>query len=267
MFLTLMLAAAQPVAASAPSAADPVIVDLVAGEEGQHCLPGKDICFELPETKDSGDLPTTLLVSFPTSGDTEKTSFPLPSFSDDPQGLRLWPHLVAVHRGDKGDGRQGLEFLVGLVTEQRAMYSGGGGSGSRLHLLRFGMAPHAIALGAEVLDVEWDSSLMIRACFSEQDMKDRLGACHDEYSFTGTLAAVKADGGELPALTYRTFAKAYPQTSRRTDDNSAKRLKKSDLSDWKDPECSYERLLRYNPGTARYEMDRPVPDCSDYTTP
>ncbi|NIJ35604.1 hypothetical protein FHR22_000253 [Sphingopyxis panaciterrae] len=259
MLLPILIAAAAPVAAPAHA-----VVDLVANKAGQLCLSDGGICLELPADEDSDELPANLLVSFPGAGDTEKTALPLPSFSGEPQGLRLWPHLVSVRGGDDG---QGLEYLVGVITEQRAMYSGGGGSGGRLHLLRFGMAPHAIALSDEVLDIEWDSSLMIRACFSEQDMEDRLGACHDEYSFTGALAAAAPGGGELPSLTYRTTATAYPQSSRRSEDNSGTKLKKSDLTKWKDPECSYTRMLHYNPATARYEMDRAAPDCSDYTTP
>ena len=68
-------------------------------------------------------------------------------------------------------------------------------------------------------------------------------------------------------MLYRSVATAYPQTARRGEDNSGQKLTKADLSDWRDFDCSYERLLHYNPATARYEMDRPAPDCSAYTTP
>ena len=122
-------------------------------------------------------------------------------------------------------------------------------------------------LAGEVLDTVWNSSLMIRACFSEEDLRDRLGACHDDYRFAATLAAADDDGGELPALTYRAVATAYPQTARRSEDGSGQRLTRADLSHWRDPECSYVRILRYNPATSRYEMERPAPDCSAYTTP
>lgn len=266
MFLTMLLAAAQPAADTGP-AAPSRMVELIAREGGQQCLPDGQICFELSDNADVGEGPAHLLLSFPGSGDTEKTPLPLPVFGGEPQGLRLWPHVVSVRSGDEADGQQGLEMLIGVIGEQRAMYSGGGGSGSRLHLLRFGMAPHAIGLSGEVLDVVWDSALMIRACFSEQDAKDRLDACHDEYEFKAVLKPGPDDGGELPSLTYRSFATAYPQTSRRTEDNSGQKLKSSDLADWKDPECSYERVLRYNGATGRYEMDRPAPDCSVYTEP
>jgi hypothetical protein len=45
------------------------------------------------------------------------------------------------------------------------------------------------------------------------------------------------------------------------------RLKRADLVRAPDRRCSYDRVLHYNPATSRYEMDRPAPDCSDYTTP
>jgi len=266
MLLTLLLAAAQPAADTAP-ASIPRMVELVAKDDGTHCLPDGQICFALPSVADADGLPTDLVVSFPGSGDHEKTVIPLPAIAGEAQALQLWPHAVWVRGGDQADGREGLEMLVGVIGEQRAMYSGGGGSGSRLHLLRFGMAPHAIALGGEVLDVVWNSSLMIRACFSEQDAKDRLDACHDEYEYKAVLKPGPDDGGELPSLTYRSFATAYPQTSRRSEDNSGQKLKLGDLAHWKDAECSYERVLRHNPATGRYEMDRPAPDCSVYTEP
>lgn len=266
MILAMMLAVAPPVAADAPTASNPAILDLAASEGGQYCLPDRELCVELSGDPDSGEMPANLIVSFPASGDAEKTSLPLPAFSGEAQGLSLWPHLVSVGT-DKGGRREGMEFLVGVIAEERAMYSGGGGSGGRLHLLRFGMGPHGMGLGDPVLDVVWDSSLMIRACFSEQDMKDRLEACHDEYSFKASLTAFPDDKGGFPSLTYRSVATAYPRTSRRSEDNSAKTLKKGDLTHWSDPTCSYTRMLRYNAATSWYEMDRAAPDCSDYTTP
>ncbi len=264
MIWTFLFAVAAPAApvATPESTADRV-VSLVKGDGEAQCLPDRSLCLEL---SGGGDEATRdLLVSSPASGDAAKTSVALPQGLD-AQSLSLWPKLVPVERLGENGTRLSSEYLVGVIAEERAMYSGGGGSGGRLHLLQLGMGPHATGL-REVFDVVWDSSLLIRACFSEQDMKDRLGACHDEYSFKATLAGAPNDGGELPALTYRSFATAYPQTSRRTEDNSGYKLKKSDLAQWSDPECSYTRTLHYNPATSRYEMDRAAPDCSVYTTP
>jgi hypothetical protein len=257
MLLSLLIAAAQP--AVAP---DPVVIALVAGEGDRKCLPDKSLCLDVPGGAETGD--GGLVLTAPQTGNADDLA--LPYGRGDGQSLSLWPHLIAVPsaEGAAADSRQ---YLMGVVVGTSTMYSGGGGNGSRLHLLRLDTTPSNTRLGEEVLDVVWDSSLMIRACFSEQDMKDRREACHDDYNFTGALSAGPAEAGELPALTYRAVATTYPRTSRRSEDNSGVRLTAADLVHAKDPECSYERTLRYNPATSRYEMDRPAPDCSDYTTP
>jgi hypothetical protein len=264
MLLTMLIAAAQPAAENTVAQPDSIVIQLVAGEGERRCLADKSLCLELAKADGDADIAGSLIVTSPASGKVD--TVPLPFASSDGEGVELWSHLVAVPPNE-AESADRSEYLVGIVTETRTMYSGGGGSGGRLHLLRLAQTPETTSLGGEVLDVVWDSSLLIRACFSEEDMKDRLGACHDEYSFKGVLAAGPNDGGELPALTYRSVATAYPQTSRRTEDNSVGKLKKSDLATWRDPECSYTRMLRFNPATARYEMDRAAPDCSVYTTP
>lgn len=266
MFWPLLIAAGQPAVSNAVTEAisDSVVVKLVAATGDAQCLPDRSLCLEMPAGDDGS--PRQLLVSSPASGDAAKILLSLP-YGSDGQALNLWPNLIPVSRNSEDGTLLPPEYLVGVIEEVRTMYSGGGGSGGRLHLLRLGAAPHAIALGDEVLDVVWDSSLLIRACFSEKDMEDRLGACHDDYGFKADLTAAPNDGGELPSLTYRSFATAYPQTSRRIEDNSGQKLKKRDLVQWTDPECSYTRTLHYNPATSRYEMDRAAPDCSSYTTP
>lgn len=259
MLWTLLIAAAQPAVA-----ADSAVVALVAGKGDAQCLPDRSLCLEVPGGDDGS--PRQLLISSSASGEAGKVSLSL-LYGSDGQALSLWPNVIPVQRASEDGEPLPPEYLVGVIEEVRTMYSGGGGSGGRLHLLLLGAGANEIALGDEVLDVVWDSSLLIRACFSEKDMEDRLGACHDDYGFKATLTAGPNDGGELPSLTYRSFATAYPQTSRRTEDNSGQKLKKSDLVQWSDPECSYTRTLRYNPATSHYEMDRPAPDCSSYTTP
>lgn len=245
------------------AAATPVMTDLVPGEGEQHCLPDKSLCLTLPKNEGSSDAEGTLTATTPGNGNP--APLVLPYGFGDGQSLQLWPHLIAVPQSDEGS--EAREYLAGVIVDQSTMYSGGGGSGGRLHLFRLDESSGNVSLRDEVLDVVWDSSLMIRACFSEQDMKDRREACHDEYSFTGKLTPAENDSSELPALTYRSVATAYPQSARRSEDNSGLRLKASDLTRWTDPECSYTRILRYNPATSRYEMDRPAPDCSAYTTP
>src|SRR3546814_662216 len=147
------------------------------------------------------------------------------------------------------------------------MYSGGGGSASQLHLLELDGARAAPALGGEVLVVPWEASLMIRACFSEEDMKDRLEACHDEYDFGATLAVASMGGGAFPTLSYRVVATAFPRTSRRSTDNSEKPLTRADPVRAQHPVCTYARVLRYAPPPTRHKIQRPPPACSSHTSP
>lgn len=250
MLLPLLLAAAAP--------ADGPVIALVKDEGDRQCLPDKSLCLQIPTVAEDGGGDTALIV---TPAEGEATTVALPGLYD-AEKLELWPNVIAFKEGD-GTPR----YLVGILGRMNAMYSGGGGSGARLHLYQFSSVPGATGLGDEVLNVVWDGSLMIRACFSEQDMKDRLEACHDEYDFNATLSAAPADGAALPPLTYRAVATTFPRNSRRSEDNSVGKLKRADLVRTQDPACTYERLLRYNPATVRYEMDRPAPECSDYTTP
>lgn len=260
MLLPLLIAAAAP----ATAAPDPVVA--LVGKEGERqCLPDGSLCLEIPLDEASGEA-GDLRLSAPGIESAADSSFALPYTGDDGQSLALWPHLVAVPPpADAAPGYR--QYLMGVIVGTSTMYSGGGGNGGRLHLLRLDTTPTSTRLGDEVLDVVWDSSLMIRACFSEADMKDRREACHDEYGFTATLTAAPSDGAELPALTYRAAASTYPRGVRRSADNGGLKLAPADLVRAPDPECSYARVLHYNPATSRYEMDRPAPDCSDYTTP
>lgn len=254
MMLSLILAAVAGPAAPVP---DPMIV-LVAGEDGGQCLPDRSLCLDIPAVEDGEADAAVLRVSSPGA---ETASLPLPDLGET-ETVKLWPHLIAGAQDSAAP-----RYLLGILTGQSSMYSGGGGSASQLHLLELDGAPAAPALGGEVLVVPWEASLMIRACFSEEDMKDRLEACHDEYDFGATLAVASMGGGAFPTLSYRAVATAFPRTSRRSTDNSEKPLTRADLVRAQDPACTYGRALRYDAATARYEMDRPAPDCSDYTIP
>ncbi|MBO9694840.1 MAG: hypothetical protein J7499_01450 [Sphingopyxis sp.] len=253
MLLPLLLAAAAP--------ADGSVIALVKDERGRQCLPDKSLCLQLSAAEDNAVGGLLAIYASENAADAEQ---PLPPLADG-DAPELWPTLISV-RSLPGDAPGTRRYLAGILGRQSTMYSGGGGSAARLHLYEFVTGANP-ALGAELLDLAWDGSLMIRACFSEKDMKDRLEACHDEYDFTSTLSAAPADGTKLPALTYRAVATTFPRTSRRSEDNSAAKLKRADLVRAEDPACTYERTLHYNAATARYEMDRPLPDCSDYTTP
>lgn len=256
MIVSLILAAAAATAAPAPGP----VVALVAGEGTSQCLPDHSLCLEVPPVEDGDAGEAVLRVASPGAA---TASLALPAFAE-AETVTLWPRLIRA-KGGEGAPR----YLFGILSGQTSMYSGGGGSASQLHLLELSAAPGTARLGDEALELPWDGSLMIRACFSEQDSKDRLEACHDEYEFGADLTAATASGDDavFPTLTYRAVATAFPRTSRRSQDNSATKLTRADLVRAEDPACTYDRVLRYDAATARYAMDRAAPDCSDYTTP
>lgn len=257
MLLSLLIAAAAP----ATAAPDPVVIALVADDVGRQCLPDRSLCLQLSPHEEGGTGGTLTIFAPENAADVAQ---PLPSLPNE-ETPELWPNLIAVpERPEDEPGTR--RYLAGILGSQTAMYSGGGGSAARLHLYEF-VTGSDVALGSELLDVAWDGSLMIRACFSEQDMKDRLEACHDQYDFSATLSAAPIDGAALPALTYRTIATAFPRSVRRSKDNGGAKLTRADLVRAEDPDCSFERTLRYDAATSRYEMDRLAPECSDYTTP
>jgi len=232
------------------------LVALTAEEGKSRCVPDRSLCLEVQPTEGENGSGAVLRVSSPGA---ETVSLTLPEFAG-VQSVELWPRLIRAK--DDPD-----RYLVGILTGQTSMYSGGGGSASQLHLIELDAAPAVPRLRGEALVVPWTGSLLIRACFSEKDMKDRLEACHDDYEFGAVLAAAPGRAAVFPTLSYRAVATAFPRTSRRSEDNSATTLKSADLVRARDPACTYDRVLRYDPAQSRYEPDRPLPDCSDYTTP
>lgn len=184
---------------------------------------------------------------------------PVPTPGDDTsdETYAVWPSLILLKSGG---------FLAGVEARMSTAYSGGGGGATELRLFRVSADGHADA--KPVLTVPVGASLMIRACFSETDMKNRRGACHDEYSFAGSIALAREAGAELPDLAYLTEAQTYPRGASRMEDSTGKgRLKKSDLVRARDPACSFARRFRFDPATDTYLPDAPLPDCSAYTVP
>lgn len=194
----------------------------------------------------------------PPAGQREVASasyrFAGPSSTDEDSLLQLWPKIVRYEGG----------ILVGVETQERAMYSGGGATSTTLHLIAFlpGQLPF------KVLRVPQHASVMIRACFNELDMKRRAGACHDEYNFDATLTLVRKLKSGMPVFRYRSKATSFPGAVSRSKDSLAGRpLRKRDLITVTDPQCSYRRMYRFDPQARRYVADTPPPDCSNYTTP
>lgn len=277
--IAAMLMVATTVGASAqdtpPASAPPAHaarVDLTPRGE-QLCLPDGGACLSTPANPDDASSAPMLMVS--EGGPVTNVStdiangVPLPYQPVDRETVTLWPHAIAMPASD-ADGAPGSNWLIGIITHSSTMYSGGGGEAQRLHLHRARINGTSMQFGDEVLNVPLSSSLMIRACFSDADMRKRRGACHDEYRYGANIVVAADDSraAALPDLVYAAQATAYPQTARRGEDSSAAPpLTRADLSTWTDGECSYSRRLAFNPATERYEMDRPAPDCSQYTQP
>ena len=262
----MLLALMQAGAAAQPAPASALPLTMLAKEDGQHCLDEQRLCLALRASGDGDPRAAALVLSDGAEG--SELPIELPPFEQTADNLSLWPQLIPVSDTAPGGG---TSWLVGIIERQSLMYSGGGGSVSRLHLFRVALAPHAYRLSAELLSLPWASSRMIRACFSERDGERRRGACHDEYDFGAslTIEAGPAGAGEWPALVYRTQATAFPQTARRGEDSSAAPpLRPSDLSHWRDPDCSFTRRFAYNELTGRYEADRGGPaGCESYWEP
>jgi hypothetical protein len=118
------------------------------------------------------------------------------------------------------------------------------------------------------MNVPISASVMIRACFSEENVKHRAGACHDEYTFNATLTPDKHSTAEMPVLHYRTKATSFPGHVSRYEDSLTKRpLRKKDLVTVIDTRCSFELTWHFDPIAQTYQPDKPVPDCSNYYVP
>ncbi|MFC4292712.1 hypothetical protein ACFOWX_09835 [Sphingorhabdus arenilitoris] len=215
-------------------------------------------------SRDDADSIRKNIASYTVSEDSGDSAY-------DRSSTEIWPQIIRQPVGDPVDeGTEPREtIIIGLLSGQSSMYSGGGAQVTTLNLYRVNGDPFTNAGLENVLNVPWNGSIMIRACFSEEDLTLRKGVCHDLYDFTAELTLAKSHNSPLlPQLIYQTKAVATPGTSRRSNDNSTGvQLTDKDILPQTDLRCSYRRLLTYNPTTQRYEFDRPGPDCSDYTMP
>lgn len=177
----------------------------------------------------------------------------VPEGSDyDRTNASIWPFIVRL---------SGRGVMFGIIGTDRIMYSGGGAYNSILSIYRLqaGEAPHLAA------ELDWNAGGLIRACFSEQDHRDRRGACHFEYDYSANLTLAPEGGPNAPAFRYRVISTSFPGTASRNEGwISGKRLLKRDLARVTDPTCSFTRLLKISSETATYAFNEPLPDCSDF---
>ncbi|WP_404336503.1 hypothetical protein AB2M62_19475 [Sphingomonas sp. MMS12-HWE2-04] len=243
-----------PAALAAQNAAGDREVALVPrnADQAALCTADRRWCVELVPAE--GDGPPVPLVR---AGDAATPADAPPSDSSEDETYAVWPRLILLKDGG---------FLAGVETRTSTSYSGGGGSATALGLFR--VAADGQPGGKPVLEVPLRASLMIRACFDEKDMKQRRGACHDEYRFSGTLTLAGEAAGGLPGLAYVAEAEAYPRgVSRSADSTTMARLKQSDLVYARDPACSFSRHFRFDAAAGVFRPDTALPDCSDYTVP
>jgi hypothetical protein len=270
MLKSIFLAVLMLLSASLAFAASPRMDTLTISQSEAGLALGctQDLCVEIaPSQADcegqacSTDVVSDTNLSLKLSGgqrDPAHTPYRLtPADEDSPQQdspPQLWPNLIRFKGG----------ILAGVKTQEHTMYSGGGANSTTLHLIAFlpGQPPF------KVLSVPQNAYVMIRACFSERDMKQRAEACHDEYSFDASLALTGKSAAGLPILRYRSKATSFPgKVSRYGGLLTKLPLRKRDLVTVTDPQCSYQRLYRFAPEIRSYVADTPPPDCSDYTVP
>jgi hypothetical protein len=254
-FLAMMLTQqVTPEVRAAENLAGDRIIFLVSrsGSPGQYCTSDARWCLSLVEAQeeDGQVLPAV-------RAGNAATPTPPAEEADSNETHALWPGLVVLKSGG---------FLAGVETRTSTAYSGGGGSATELRLFR--VSPGGEATAKPVLNVPIGASLLIRACFGENDMKKRRGACHDEYSFSASLGLARETAAGMPTFSYVTTAHAFPRGVSRLEDSTGKsRLRKSDLVRERDPECSFSRTFRFDAAAGAYEPDARLPDCSAYTVP
>lgn len=216
-----------------------------------RCTPDRDWCAELVRDGESWLL--ELVGRSGVNGPERRVRFEPPDREIGDPFFALWPHLVR-----EADGA----VMVGLLAGRRTGFSGGGGLATRLILVRVEPGgPQA----AEVLTVPVEGSAMIRACFSEEDMRRRREACHDEYELGGALTLAPDDAGGHPRFLFATRARTYPGDVTRWEDSADRPpLRRGDLV-WADhPGCSYRRTFGFDPAARRYVADAPLPDCGQF---
>ena len=182
----------------------------------------------------------------------------------------LWPRIVRLGNSALSVVAQGEALdsavLIGVEARTSAGYSGGAASATDLQLLLATRSVEGVKL-RRVMNVPVAGWSMIRACFSEDHMAQRAGACHDEYTFEGTLT-LDPQGEGMPRFGYQTRATSFPgPVSRWEDSLQNPPLDESDLVTVVDEACSYRRTFVHDPAAGAYRPDSPLPACEDYTVP
>jgi hypothetical protein len=155
---------------------------------------------------------------------------------------------------------------VGLMQTITQMYSGGGGSAGRVTI--YEVTPADPGLHATpTITLPLSGHADVRACFDEDDERQRAGACHDQYTFMTRIGLDETVTEGAPRILLDTAAGSFPgRVTRSADSLEQQPLEQSDLVWARDETCSYHRV--YTRGAdGLYAPDLPLPGCSDYLEP
>jgi hypothetical protein len=168
-------------------------------------------------------------------------------------GLDVWPNIIRNSDGS---------VVVGFIRRENQMFSGGGAETSELLL-------YSIANGAaqEAGVLPYSGAVSIRACFNEEDTRNRRDACHDEYDFATRISLNEGVASGPAQILLETAATTFPGPVSRNEDSTERApLQASDLVRWVDAACSYRRTY-IRGADGRYAPNEPLPDCSQYLEP
>lgn len=260
--LVLPAAAASAQAAAADDAGNrmtplpaiaPVSDEQAETRSALHCNAARNLCLRAWRDGESGPWFLDVHQRLPSGADVAPVGrIALPPGDDpDRETQAIWPQLIEEASG---------ALLFGVERYRTAGFSGGGAGQTQLVLFR---RPPAEVAAAEVLTVQTGYTAMIRACFSEDEYRNR-GVCHDEYELTASIGLAAAAAAGRPSLTLAAAARSYPRGARADEDDN-RRYRRADLVWEADPACSYRRTFAFDPASGRYAPDRPLPDCSTYS--
>mgnify|MGYP006198575697 FL=1 len=256
--------AAAQVADRAGNRMEPLdVVRAVSAEEAGtrsalHCTAARDLCLEARREGEEGPWLLWVHDALPADTAAEPTRrIPLPesgeTYGDE---VAIWPHLVRDAAG---------ATIVGAEHLQRTGFSGGGAGETSLRLFALpDPGPGAATEPRVLLALPYGYSAMIRACFSEEDMAQRSGACHDELEFGASLLLDPATETGPPAFLYAAHARTFPRGALAEEDRRTHAP--ADLVWESDPACSYRRRFAAD-GDGGYAPDTPLPECDRYRIP
>ncbi|MBK0028423.1 hypothetical protein IAE57_19875 [Stenotrophomonas sp. S48] len=246
-------------------------VDERGGPSGLYdCTDDGAWCVRVLPASGDGERPSVLEVLETVAGEGQPQAYHV-SIDVPPDGeLSVWPWIVRLAPDVGADQtvadpqqRARQNVLVGGISKVSTMYSGGGAETSRLQLARVRHLDDGIQIDDAVLGLAWTGEAEIRACFGEQDVKRRAGACQDTYGFSARLSLDAAATG-MPVLRYQTVATRFPAGVSRNEDSLARApLTRKDLRTEQDPACTYAGMFHFRAGA--YQPDQALPDCSGYT--